>query len=337
MNHLLKETIQKRLLTYAQIERRTSTFVYGFYDSSNKAPPVKKQHLTYSNIVGTASQKLCLFRLFPMIFNDIIDHLTLYPLYLILREIISYVYANPIRKSWLPYLNGLCKQFHLMMIERLPDHVTPKVHFITEYPHSIEHHGLPIFNSCIRFEAKHLYFKQLAARAFNFRNPLLTLSKRYQLRFCMLNKSDSLPYSSTITVRSSKSIEWSKLSISVRRLLKNHMDQIDSILESYSIYYHHINIRPGSVVVHHLAHAEEIPVFCQIHHLLNIKDKWIVIVEMLNTVLFNERLCSYEIEFTGILVKIDAEHCFDIFPHCLDIYVVERAHYINILTRLTKE
>ncbi|CAF1438390.1 unnamed protein product, partial [Rotaria sp. Silwood1] len=109
-----------------EIEQRTSCFIYGFYDSSNKSPPVKKQQITHSNIAGSASQKLCLFRLFPIVFHDIIDDLTLLPLYTILREIISYIYANPLRKSWLSYLDGLCKQFHSLMIEHLPDHVTPK-------------------------------------------------------------------------------------------------------------------------------------------------------------------------------------------------------------------
>ena len=76
------------------------------------------------------------------------------------------------------------------MIERLPGRVTPKVHFITEYPRSIEKHGLPSLNSCIRFEAKHLYFKQLANRTFNYKNPLLTMSKRHQLRNCLLCHSN---------------------------------------------------------------------------------------------------------------------------------------------------
>lgn len=272
-----------------------------------------------------------------MIFHDVIDRLTLYPLYTILREIISYVYAYPIRRSWLPYLDGLCKQFHLLMIERLPNHVIAKVHFVTEYARSIENHGLPILNSCMRFEAKHLYFKQLAARAFNFQNPLLTLSKRHQLKFCMLHKSDSFSHSSTVSAGLSKAIQWSTFSIPVRRFLIDHVNHTDSIFESVSLYFRHVNIRQKSIFVHHLAHAEEIPVFCQIHHLLNINDKWIIIAEMLDTVLFNEILWSYEVEFTGTLVKIDVEHCFDVFPHCLDIYIVEKASYINVLTRLTKQ
>lgn len=334
---LLKECIEQHLLTYAEIEERTSCFVYGFYDSSNKPPPIKKQHLIHSNIVGSASQKLCFFRLFPIVFYDIIDDLTLLPLYIVLREIISYIYANPIRRSWLSYLDGLCKQFHSLMVEHLSGYVTPKVHFVTEYPRCIEMHGLPILNSCMRFESKHLYLKQIAIRTFNFRNPLLTLSKRHQLRHCMLNKINLFSSSSVITVQSSKSIEWFKFSTPVQHLLMNNMNQTDSISECNSICYHHVNIRPKSVIVHHLEHAEEIPVFCQVHHLLKIEEKWIIVAEMLNTISFNERLWSYEVEFTGTFVKVDIEHCFDTYPDCLDIYVVEQESYINMLTRLTKQ
>lgn len=334
---LLKEAIEKRLLTYSDIEQRTSRFIYGFYDISNKPPPVKKQQLIHTTITGTASQKLCFFRFFPFIFYDIIFDLTLFPLYTVLREIVSYMYAKPLRKSWLPYLDGLCKQFHCLVIEYLPNHVTPKVHFITEYTRSIETHGLPILNSCIRFEAKHLYFKQIANRTYNFKNPLLTLTKRHQLRQCILKNSNLLRPSSPITLRSSKLIEWSKLSIPVKRLLMSRMHDTDLIYECSSIYYHHMNIRPGSIVIYCLAHAEDIPIFCQIRHLLNIQDEITIIAEILNTVSFDENLWSYEIEFSGSMVIADMVHCFDIHPHCFDLYTVEHTQYVNVLSRLTKQ
>ncbi|CAF4733996.1 unnamed protein product, partial [Rotaria sp. Silwood2] len=227
---------------------------------------------------------------FPIIFHDFIDDLTLFHVYIILREIVSHIYANPIRKSWLPYLDGLYKQFYSLMIELLPDYVTPKVHFITESPRSIEMYGLPILNSCIRFESKHLYFKHLAIRAFNFKNPLLTLSKRHQLRHCMLNTSHSCFYSSSITIRSSKSIKYFKLSLPIRRLLIDDVKETDLICECASIDYHHINIRPKPLMIHHLMHAEEVPVFCEVHYILNIVGKWFVIAETLDTVSFNEKL-----------------------------------------------
>ncbi len=64
---LLKEAVQQNILSYAEIEQRTSDFNYGFNDLSNKPPPVKKQHLSESNIIGTASNRLCLFQFLPFI------------------------------------------------------------------------------------------------------------------------------------------------------------------------------------------------------------------------------------------------------------------------------
>ena len=324
-------------MSYAQIEQRTSCFLYGFYDSFNKPPPVKKQQLSNSHIAGSASQKLCFFQLFPIIFHDILNDLTLFPLYIILREIISYVYANPIRESWLPYLDGLCKQFYSLMIENLPDHMIPKVHVVTEYPRSIEIHGLPILNSCIRFESKHQYFKQIAIRSFNFKNPLLTLTKRHQLRYCLLNQLNSFSSLPSITTRSSKPIEWFKIPLAVQHLLMEHISSTESIHKCASIYYHHINIKSKSILIHDLVHAEEVPSFCQVHHLLNVNEKWFIIVENFNTISFNEQLWSYEVEPTEKLTIVDIEHCFYIFPHCFDLYVVEGSRYINVLTHLTNK
>ncbi|CAF4510031.1 unnamed protein product, partial [Rotaria magnacalcarata] len=67
-----------------------------------------------------------------------------------------------------------------------------------------------------------------------------------------------------------------------------------------------------------------------------INEKWFAIAEKLHTKAFNEKLWAYAVEYTGTLEKIDIEHCLDLFPHCLDIYVVKETYYINLLVRLTK-
>jgi hypothetical protein len=53
---------------------------------------MKNQYLTHSNIAGSASQKLCQFQLFLIVFHDVIGDLALLSLYTILREIISDIY-----------------------------------------------------------------------------------------------------------------------------------------------------------------------------------------------------------------------------------------------------
>ncbi|CAF0824523.1 unnamed protein product [Didymodactylos carnosus] len=141
---LLKKASTKRLFSYRQVEERISTFEYGTNDATNTPPAIRAKHLAKHSIVGSASQKLCLFRLFPIIFFDIIEHLEKFELYVVLREIINYVFALPFRRSWLAYLNTLTTRFQCLMIHHLPDRVIPKIHFTTDYSRLIDMHGPPI-------------------------------------------------------------------------------------------------------------------------------------------------------------------------------------------------
>ncbi|CAF1531354.1 unnamed protein product [Adineta ricciae] len=175
---MLKEAPAKRLMTYSQIEQRINTFSYGMNDQINRPPTIRSTHLTNSHLVGSASQKMCLFRLIPIIFSDILDQLTnTLDIYTCLREIISYVYSIRFRKSWLSYFHSLTIRFQSLMVYHLPDMMIPKVHFVTEYPKTIGANGPATRFWCIRFEGKHLYFKKLAIRSNNFKNPAFTLAK----------------------------------------------------------------------------------------------------------------------------------------------------------------
>ena len=138
---MLKEASAKRILSYGEIEDQLMLFEYGLNDMSNKAPVLRKKHLSKGKIIGTASQKMCLFKLFPIIFHDIIDRLDTKVVYICLREIISLVFACPFRKSWLSYLQSLSIHFQCLMVHLLPHLVTPKAHFITDYAKQIEMNG----------------------------------------------------------------------------------------------------------------------------------------------------------------------------------------------------
>ncbi|CAF1322994.1 unnamed protein product [Adineta steineri] len=183
---MLKEASAKRLLTYGDIENRLLAFEYGDNDKSNKPPILRKKHLNKGKIVGTASQKMLFFKLFPIIFHDLIDQLETKEIYICLREIVNLVFACPFRKSWLSYLHSLCIRFQCLMVHLLPHMVTPKIHFVTDYAKQIEMNGPAIRHWCMRFESKHQIFKRLAVKSNNFKNILYTLSKRNQLHQCLL-------------------------------------------------------------------------------------------------------------------------------------------------------
>ncbi|CAF4248046.1 unnamed protein product, partial [Didymodactylos carnosus] len=182
---MLKELSRKRLMTYAQIEHRTANFNYGTNDKSDKPPSVKAKHLQNDRLVGSASQKILFFRLFPLIFHDVATQLDTFKLYSILREMLEIVLALPLRKSWLPYLNTLSKQFQSLLKEILPDKMRPKVHFCTEYSTIIRDFGPSTRYWCIRYEGRHLYFKKIALRTCNFKNITKTLTTRNQYRHCL--------------------------------------------------------------------------------------------------------------------------------------------------------
>ncbi|CAF4249654.1 unnamed protein product [Rotaria magnacalcarata] len=279
---MLKEASNKRILTYGEVEERLINFEYGSNDKSNKPPIIKKKHLSKGKIIGTASQKMCLFRLFPIIFHDIFDQLDTKDIYTCLREIISIVFACPLRKSWISYLDSLTIRFQYLMVHIIPNLVKPKVHFITDYAKQIAMNGPPI---------RH-WFK--------------------------LNG----------------------LSAAVRQLLHDNIEDFDyatHISECQQLAHDHVKIMKGSVFVDTISHEEEVPSFMQLAFIFKINNKWVLIVEQLQTIAFVETLWSFELERTRILLIKKPNDLILISPKGYDIYQVKKKSYVNILSRLTKK
>jgi len=336
---MLKEASTKRLLTYGEIESRLIAFEYGINDKPNKPPVLRKKHLNKGKIVGTASQKMLLFKLFPIIFHDIIDRLETKEIYICLREIISLVFACPFRKSWLSYLQSLTIRFQCLMVHLLPQLVISKVHFITDYAKQIEMNGPAIRHWCMRFESKHQVFKRLAVKSNNFKNILYTLSKRNQMHQCLL-----LSYSNYYTIvnegYSLSEREFYTLPIHIRKLLEKYLSCIDhttKIMEYQRLKFNHVILVKGSVFVDNLMHEEEIPSFLHLLFIFKINNLWLFVVEQLQTVAFNESLWSYELERANLFSVKEPNELIDILPKGIDTYEIGKKSYVNVFSRLTKE
>ncbi|CAF4557677.1 unnamed protein product [Rotaria socialis] len=236
-------------------------------------------------------------------------------------KIVRYTNAELLRKSWLPYLDSLTTRFQSLMVHHLPQVVISKVHFVTEYSRVIGANGPATHFWCMRFEGKHLYFKQLAIRSLNFKNPAFTLIKRHQLRQCLMlsNKNYYNIFTETISL---KTIKYSQLSIPVQRLFKQNDINQTIFDECKRIHYKNVVIMKQSVFIEKLLYVEEEPRFVYILHLLNIQNTWKAVVEHLQVVGFNEKIWSYEVEFRGTLDLLDFDKFLCILPHGLDIYYV---------------
>ncbi|CAF2123463.1 unnamed protein product, partial [Rotaria magnacalcarata] len=190
------------------------------------------------------------------------------------------------------------------MVHHLPDLMIPKVHFISEYWRLIGANGPATHFWCMRYEAKHLYFKRLATRSSCFKNPAFTLAKRHQLRQCLIlsNKNYYNIFSETTSL---KIVKHSQLSILVQRLFKENHIHETIFDECKSIHYKNVLIMARSVFIEKLVYEEEEPCFVYVLHLLKVQNIWKAVVEHLQVIGFNEKLWSYEIEFRGTLDLLD--------------------------------
>jgi hypothetical protein len=337
---MLKEASSLRLITFAAIHARTENFIYGEFDASNKPPPIQVKHLNNDRITGSAAQKFCLFCLFPIIFSDIVEHLQLFKIYLILRELLDMILALPQRKSWIPFMETLSINFQCMMLEMLPNKATPKVHYVTEYMRIIEENGPPIKYWCMRYEGAHSYFKRVAMQSYNFKNIPKTLAKRQQLRQCFLLSKQK--FLRTFDEASSGQIvHMYQMESKIQNLLNQRYGQqlidSDQTLFQYSqLIHNHIIYKQYAVYVYDLAHVEEIPLFFQIIHILKLNHHWIFIVDFLNTEGFITKLWSYKVSSSDRL-QIISPNDLKYYHKGVDLYKVDHVHVVNLTSRLTKE
>ncbi|CAM4926220.1 unnamed protein product [Rotaria socialis] len=126
----------------------------------------------------------------------------------------------------------------------------------------------------------------------------------------------------------------------VRKLLQEkvaHFDDTITIMEYQRLQFDHVMFIRGSVFVNNLVEEEEIPSFLYMIFILKFADDWLLIVEQLNTVAFNESYWSYEVEHTHLLSINLPNELIHLLPKGLDIYELNEKSYVNIFSRLTIE
>ncbi|CAF1262315.1 unnamed protein product [Adineta ricciae] len=332
---LLKQASSSRLMTYTRVQERMETFKYGRFDCDNQPPPVLAKHFQNNHIVATAAQKLCFFKLFPIMFYDIIDSLPSFIVYKLLREILDLILANPFRKAWLPVLGELCDTFYHEMLNHFPGMITPKVHFIREYHQMVADFGPAIRQWCFRYEGFHAYFKKIANRTNNFKNIPKMLVTRYRLKQCLtFGYAPELRRSQHVI--GIKKIRSTCFNLAMRNLLVKHFDQIDfeNIFQCNALVYENIEYRRSCVYVVDLQPSHEQPSFAQIVFIVKMKEKWWLLVDMLDTMSYNEKLFSWQIQSMDHYSIIDPRE-LKYYYKGLDVYVVNDLSFVSFVSRLT--
>ena len=324
------------LLLTGRIQKRIEDFDFGFLGRRDRPPTILVKHLNNDRIPGSAAQKLLLFRLFPMIFHDIIELLPSFHVYRILREILEMVLSCPFRKSWIPHLHDLCNDLQQSMMVHFPLKISPKIHFVTEYSKIIEDYGPCRRYWCMRYESRHAYFKQVAIRSNNYKNVARTSAARYQLKQCIISSKSKL-YNSGQRALSVQEFKEFQITDRVKQILNVHLGRYYSgnkIFECKSLWFNHVQYHQSCIYVVGLDKIDERPYFAQVIRIIRAQDEWLLLMDRLKTVSYNDLLCAWNVETNEDFFIIEPQQ-LKYYHKGLDIYLIDGISYVSPISKLT--
>lgn len=147
-------------------------------EQNNKPPALKL--VEDSNDLGlNAIQSWCLLRNLPLIFGDLVcrDDQHWY-LLLLLLQIADIVFSFTLSTGITIYLKHLISEHHGLFKHLFPNKkLIPKHHFMVHYATCIRKIGPLLHTWCMRYEAKHNFFKKQLK---SFKNITKTLAKKHQ-------------------------------------------------------------------------------------------------------------------------------------------------------------
>ncbi|XP_048583720.1 uncharacterized protein LOC5498446 isoform X2 [Nematostella vectensis] len=193
LQYVVKEVLkvlinEKRLFTLDELNTRIRTFDFGYHSDTNRPAPIQPTRLVSNDhtLKQHANQMWCLGMFLPLLVGDLVpeddEH---WELFCILLQIMRIVFSPVIDKEQLPYLQVLIQHHHQMFQQLFPGcSITPKMHYMVHMPTTILKLGPLVHSWCMRYEAKHHYFKRTAILLGNWINLPFSLAKRHQEGLC---------------------------------------------------------------------------------------------------------------------------------------------------------
>ena len=304
-------------------------FTFGRNDSSSKPAPISERLVLDGRLAGKAIEKWTLFRTLPFIIGDKIpkDNKE-WQLFLCLREIGEIILAPTISASWISYLEFLISSFLTDFRRLYPDKITPKVHFLLHYPHLIQEFGPPRAHWCMRYEAKHLYFKKVSERNCNFKNICLSLATRNQFRQCWdwLGIKFEREKSSAVSP-----LKYQELNIAVQEKLRlAHVSEEETFWTCSEVDIDTVKYSVGDCFILDL-YQDEIPLFVKVTQIVNARASWFIVAEFLTTLAFDTHLHAYQVSPTANQIVFKPGEELDY--HRLDCYELSGRQFITLFHR----
>lgn len=296
---LLLQFLQENYITAEQLDRRIHAFDYGYNQQRNRPPGVKL--LDGSNDLGlNAIQSWCLLRNLPLIFGDLIERENKHwELLILLLQIVNILFSPVVSEGMTVYLKHLISDHHKLFKQLFPTvNLLPKHHFMLHYPRSIRKIGPLVHFWCMRYEAKHNFFKKQVK---SFKNITLTLARKHQSCMALYQESFS---KERLTIGPGKITTLNEIREGPEIASKLGCELSSEVCFTKWVKCHGTEYRPDFIVCTEI--VSEMPVFCMIKTITVVKETVVFYGKLMETVYFDEHFFAFKI-------RVHPEKMFKVF------------------------
>lgn len=185
LNHYITEM---SLFTLLDLNKALASIPLGYCESKDRPVTIKETdlHLKASTNLGqSAAQMHLLVIILPFILGNYVDmHTEQWNCFVSLLEIMAKCFSATISYATILVLKNEIKNYLKAFKDLYNARITPKLHYLVHLPTLMFEFGPLVRSWCMRYEAKHSYFKNLAKVIKNFKNLPLSLANRHQSMEC---------------------------------------------------------------------------------------------------------------------------------------------------------
>ena len=284
------------LMTLNHLNQEIASYNYGSTDKSNKPSQIKLH--SHGNSLGQkAMQSWCLIRHLPLIIGHLLQErdMPYFELLLKLLDCMDIIFSPKLTHGLIAQVSILIADHHSKFREIFPTRsLIPKHHFMVHYPTCLREVGPLIHVWCMRYEAKHDYFCQIANNCRNFKNICKTVAKRHQInQMYHFNSKQSLE---TFHVGPGSETTISNLSLECIDSVISKVPDATLLTEVFDVNW--VNLG-GTEYKRHIVlcyDIDDLPSFGQVQHILIHKDIVYFVLVVWSTLYYKTLFHGYAVK-----------------------------------------
>ena len=279
--------VKEKHLSLESLSQRIQSFNYGFNVGRNRPSGLKMDE--GSKYLGlNAIQSWCLVRNTPLIFGDVVErNNSFWNLLLLLIQIVNIVFSPVVTNGMTYYLKHLINDHHKLFKYLFPERrLIPKHHFMIHYPSCIRKIGPLLHVWCMRFEAKHNFFKRSVK---NFKNITKALVKQHQRQLAYHWENFQRFEFGPVRKETIHNLEGGETLLAMLNLNAYSDVSTTKWVKNYGTEY-----QTGMFVC--ISTNIEMPVFGKINSIIINDDQALILTGTIDTLYFDEHLNAYCIQ-----------------------------------------